>query len=198
MVDRITISTYNKIADFYKSRHNTGNFWKKEYGEFERNLQGKTILDAGCGFGRDSKHFVEQGLSVVGIDASIGMLRLARKNVPEAKFICMDMLKPAFKSDSFDGVWCCASLLHVRRKQARTVLNAFRKILKQRGILFVSVKEGRGERYKTYPDRTKRFFSYYSKKSLKKLVESADFKIVSLRRRDDELDDAWLTVLARK
>ena len=191
MSDKITIDTYNKNSKIYESKHNSKNFWKKEYGEFEGGIHGKKVLDVGCGFGRDSKHFAENGFNVIGIDASLGMLKLAEK-VPLAQFMLMDMLKLSFKDKSFDGIWCCASLLHVRHEEAAFVLKGFKRVLKQGGILFVSVQEGDGERYKSYPDGTKRFFSYYTENSLKNLVERAGFKIITLRRRDD----VWLTVIA--
>ncbi len=196
MADKITIATYNKIATFYESKHNTKNFWTQEYKEFERSISGKRVLDVGCGFGRDSKHFVNKGFDVTGIDASVGMLRLAKKNVPSAKFLHMDMLKLSFKTRSFDGIWCCASLLHIPKKDAPSIIRRFKHILRPEGLLFISVKKGKGERYRTYPDGTMRFFSFYSENYLKRIIEEAGFKVLSLHKRKDTEGDTWLTILA--
>ena len=76
--------------------------------------KGGTILDAGCGSGRDARFFADQGYNVIAADSSIEMVKLSSrllgKPVLHLSFEDLD-----FK-DEFDGIWANASLLHVDSK----------------------------------------------------------------------------------
>lgn len=105
------IDYYNNNADaFFKSTVNTDmSLWRDK---FESYLPANsTILDAGCGSGRDSLAFKQHGHSVVAFDASSEMCRMASdligQQVLQMRFDEMEFV------DEFDGVWACASLLHV-------------------------------------------------------------------------------------
>src|SRR5262245_53920203 len=71
---------------------------------------GSSIVDLGCGTGRDLAWFEAHGLRVVGIDRSAVMLEHARA-AARAPLISMDLRTLAFQAESFDAAWCCASLL---------------------------------------------------------------------------------------
>jgi 2-polyprenyl-3-methyl-5-hydroxy-6-metoxy-1,4-benzoquinol methylase len=72
---------------------------------------GARILDAGCGSGRDLKAFSERGYQVVGLDASELMVRLAREH-SDQQVHHLAFQEVTYKEE-FDGIWACASLLHV-------------------------------------------------------------------------------------
>lgn len=69
------------------------------------------ILDAGCGSGRDARAFAEAGFQVTAFDASAALARLASEHcgfeVTARRFEDVDEVA------QYDGIWCCASLLHV-------------------------------------------------------------------------------------
>lgn len=101
------------------------------------------ILDAGCGAGRDSRFFLAQGFAVCAFDASTEMVRLAREltglDVRLSSFL-------TFQSDiDFDGIWACASLLHVKEAQLVATFNHLSTLLKPHGIFYCSFKLGAGE-----------------------------------------------------
>ena len=106
--------------------------------------KGAHILDAGCGSGRDSLYFMQQGYIVTMLDASSGMCRCAEKLTGQPTlhktFAEIDFDK------QFDGIWACASLLHVHEEEFVHVLSAFCRALKDEGILYASWKYGEGER----------------------------------------------------
>jgi SAM-dependent methyltransferase len=107
---------------------------------------GGTILDAGCGSGRDAKAFLERGYEVEAFDASAEMVRLA------SDFTGLSVWHMTFDqmnwSDRFDGIWASASLLHVPRAELPGVAQRFQRALKPGGVWYVSFKHGTDEREK--------------------------------------------------
>ncbi|MEM5804347.1 MAG: class I SAM-dependent methyltransferase [Candidatus Aenigmatarchaeota archaeon] len=194
-----TIDTYDELAGTFAER------WFKRLlvGElkfFRSRLKGKNVLDIGCGPGQDCKWLTEHGCRAIGIDASVGMLKEARKRVKTARFVKMDMRKLRFPENSFDGLWVCASLLHIKKSQVKKVLTGFRKVLKHGGIMFIAVKAGSREKYESHKDLGKRFFSYYRKDELERLLRDSGFKIIKSHiTRDKKFKKIrWINLHARK
>ena len=73
--------------------------------------KGGKVLDLGCGSGRDSLFFKELGYDVTAIDGSAEMCIQAEKNIGQP-VINMTFDKLDYEAE-FDGIWACASLLHV-------------------------------------------------------------------------------------
>ncbi|RRZ97200.1 bifunctional 2-polyprenyl-6-hydroxyphenol methylase/3-demethylubiquinol 3-O-methyltransferase UbiG [Erwinia sp. 198] len=107
---------------------------------------GARILDAGCGSGRDVKAFSEMGFAVDAFDASAELVALARqlsgKPVERMRFQDVDA------AEKYNGIWCCASLLHVTEAELPEVMTRLAMALKPGGIWYLSFKYGRGEREK--------------------------------------------------
>ena len=106
--------------------------------------RGAHLIDVGCGTGRDMAWFEAHGLAVTGIDLSSGMLAYARGQV-SGDLLAMDMCHLGFHNARFDGAWCCASLLHVPKREASDALGEIRRVLKSDSMLIVSLQEGNGE-----------------------------------------------------
>src|SRR3989344_3904419 len=115
MTMNTTLKTYAKVADEYAQRRR--HFWVPEYQLFKKLIKGKKILEIGCGTGHEAAYFVKDKFDYLGTDLSAAMLKVARKLVPKAKFRQMDMLKLKLPEKSFDGIWACASLLHIPKKK---------------------------------------------------------------------------------
>ncbi len=105
---------------------------------------GASILDAGCGSGRDARAFSAMGYRVTAFDASPELANLASNycgfEVQVRQFMAVDEV------DAYDGIWCCASLLHVPKKDLAEVLARIWRALRPGGTLYVSFKRGKGER----------------------------------------------------
>lgn len=186
-----TIQTYEKIAfDYYKT-HSKIDRLKNLLNFFIKNMKGKEVLDAGCGHGRDAKYFSEHGLNVVGIDLASNFIKIAFVNVPKAKFIQMDMRKLNFPDNKFNGIWAHASFSHIPKKDALKTLRGFRRVLKPGGILYVSLRVGKGEKF----DR-KKFFTLYTENEFKNLLESCNFKILKMSESENK-GEKWLYIFAR-
>ena len=74
---------------------------------------GGRILDAGCGVGRDTIAFVDRGYEVIAFDASNEMVRRARNYIGSRATVHFMRFEDLVWRAEFDGIWACASLLHV-------------------------------------------------------------------------------------
>ena len=133
---------------------------------------GGRILDAGCGSGRDSKAFLDAGYDVVSFDASEEMCKRA------SNYIGKDVMNLRFEEISFDkefdGIWACATLLHVPMDELPVIMKKLHNALKENGALYASFKYGEGTTL-----RGERKFSDFTEKSIVPLFETAGFEIVS-------------------
>lgn len=116
-----------------------------------------TLLDFGCGPGRDLGTLTKLGHTAIGLDGSARFVEMARAHsgceVWRQDFLALD-LPPG----RFDGVFANAALFHVPGQELPRVLRELRATLKPRGVLFSSNPRGgneegwNGERYGTYWD----------------------------------------------
>ncbi|MGJ5813680.1 class I SAM-dependent methyltransferase [Paludibaculum fermentans] len=105
---------------------------------------GGLILDAGSGSGRDSQAFLRMGYRVVAIDASVEMVKATSKLTGlQAKLLTFDAID---FHDEFDGIWACASLLHIAQADLASALAGLTGALKPLGVLYMSFKHGATER----------------------------------------------------
>jgi SAM-dependent methyltransferase len=99
---------------------------------------GGIILDAGCGSGRDSKVFVERGYTVVAVDTSKQMV--ASTNHLAGNCAKLQDFRNLDYCDKFDGIWACASLVHLDEREILDTLLVFSKSLKCNGVCYISLK----------------------------------------------------------
>lgn len=134
-----TIEHYNKIVEEYWNTNKENGIVGKQREIFSNNIPGGKILDLGCGFGRDTHAFSNAGLECLGVDASRSMIEKAKSLFPTDNFRIMNMLKEEINSN-YDGVWCCASLLHFNPEELEEVLGKIVNSLKRNGVFYCSMK----------------------------------------------------------
>lgn len=159
--------------------------------------QGGKILDLGCGSGRDTKHFLEKGYDVVAVDGSIEMVKLSTEYTGK-KTLHMTFQEIDFEEE-FDGIWACASLLHVRRDEISSILYKIYRALKPNGVFYASFKYGDKEEYRD----DGRFFNYYDEKSFSELIKKLGyFDILEILITNDvrkgKENEKWLNVIVKK
>jgi len=170
-----TIRTYNQIASEFTIR-SWDIYLEKSMKRFTAFLpQGVKILDVGCGPGRDVVRFRELGYQTYGADLSVGMLEEAKQRIDPTGLLNCDMCHLPVSDESFEGVWLCASLLHLRKQRARLALREIKRILRKGGVLFVLVQLGTGERWTS--NFGKRYFSYYQPEELVKMIKGAGMDV---------------------
>ena len=131
-MDKVTISFYDSDPEGYAEStfHRDVSSSRKVFASGLR--PGARILDLGCGSGRDTIAFRGEGFQVVPVDGSEGMCRAAETAIGEqVRLLSFEDLD---YEDEFDGVWACASLLHLGYTELRDVLVLIRRALRDDGI----------------------------------------------------------------
>lgn len=141
---------------------------------------GGTILDAGCGSGRDALLFHEKGYRVTAFDSSKELVRLASQwtklSIEHRSFHEMN------ECDEYDGIWASASLLHLNRDELPTVFSLLDRALKEHGVLYASFKVGRsfmrdGLRYTSFiPDEFRSFIQNETSFIIDEMIITEDMR----------------------
>ncbi|MDD5651278.1 MAG: class I SAM-dependent methyltransferase [Candidatus Nanoarchaeia archaeon] len=157
------------------------------------------VLDAGCGSGRDSEYFAEEKLDVTAIDAVEALLKEAKKNIKNVKFSVMDMKNLKFNKGSFDGIWCMSSISDIKKNEVSDVFKNFSKVLKENGILYISVREGQDEKVieKGFFNDLPRFYAFYQQTEMEEILRNNKFKILSSNTSNSNGIN-WVEIFAQK
>lgn len=158
--------------------------------------RGGRVLDAGCGSGRDALAFREMGFDVTAIEAAPKLAALARAHTGLLVEV-MTFDQVAWR-DRFDGIWACASLLHVARAELPVVLERLRDALRPGGAFYMSFKYGTAER-----DAGTRRFTDLDEAGGAALLAAADgLELVSMDvtgdARADRAGERWLSILCHR
>ena len=191
-----SIGYYNRYAaTYFESTVNVD--LSENRARFEKVLpEGGSILDLGCGSGRDSLAFLEDGYEVTPLDGSPEMCALAEIHTD------LEVLNMTFEEldfdEVFDGIWACASLLHVPEEDMPDILKKVGFALKPEGHLYISVKEGDFE-----GERDNRYYVDYTKRRLMNLLEETGvFKVKEVWKTQGLKtmtgDTRWLNIIAKK
>lgn len=157
------------------------------YALFEPLLKGKRILDVGFGSGRDMDYFQSKGYEVYGIDMEPSFVQHALKAGLSA---AQADVRTYETNQKFDGIWACASLLHLSKKDMIQVVERLKGMLEARGVLFVSFKEGDLETV----DEKGRLMTFVSRDFL----ESHGLKVLSITDDIDGRGFRWLNAVYQK
>jgi len=197
----LTINSYDEYAEKYSRFHFKESFENRLETFIKLLPDKKMVLDVGCGCGRDTKYLIEHGVNTISIDLSKGITEQARKYVPKATFLQMDMRKLEFEDLLFSGFLAMASVFHIPKRQMPDLLTEFRRVLKNNGLLYISVMVGVGEKMVEKSVAVNgmgpRFFAFYNMEELRDLLAQAGFKTVHTFV-DKYLEVNWLNIYAKK
>jgi SAM-dependent methyltransferase len=158
-ISQVTIAHYDQSAAAFWNGTRDHNV-SQNYGAFLDAIDGDppfSILDLGCGPGRDLHHFRSLGHNAVGLDGSKEFVAMAR-SYSGCEVLNQDFLEMALPERHFDGVFANASLFHVPSQELPRVLLELAATLRFRGVLFCSNPRGNNEeglnddRYSCYFD----------------------------------------------
>ena len=154
---------------------------------------GGEIMDLGCGAGSASLYFTRAGYQVLAVDGTPELCEHTRLRTG-CRARCM-LFEELDYSDAFDGVWACASLLHVPKAELPGIFRLVRRALRKNGVFYASFKYGETER-----EKNGRFFSDLTEASLRTLLDEAGgFRVsriwVTNDARPDRAEERWVNVL---
>ncbi len=158
--------------------------------------EGSFILDFGCGSGRDTKAFLDLGYRVDAVDGSEELCRRASDYTGiQVKHMLFQELSAR---EQYDGIWACASILHLKRRELPDVLQRISDALKPRGILYTSFKYGNFEGM-----REGRYYSDFTEETLAALMEQVPSLLIFDQRiscdvRPGREEERWINILARR
>ena len=157
---------------------------------------GAYILDFGCGSGRDAKAFLDMGYRVDAVDGSEKLCELA------SDIVGITVRKMLFSEldefEKYDGIWACASILHLPKEELRSVFGKMLRAVKIGGYIYTSFKYGefeglRNERY--FTDFTEASFGeYISDITATRIIE----EWITSDVRPSRGDEKWLNVILKK
>ena len=196
--EQITVKNYNDQADVWESGHWTPKFWGENFDKFFELLPKGRVLEIGCGAGRDAQELIDHGYDYIGTDIAPGLLKLAHKNNPRAKFLEKNLYDLDFK-EPFDGFWCAAVLIHIPKARIDEALGAIHRNMKAKAIGFIAMKEGAGQRLESRPDINDAdfLFVYWQSDEFKKVLGQNGFEVLEEGYMPMSERTKWLTYIVR-
>lgn len=191
-----TIDYYNRNAEnFIESTQNVDMHQTQD--RFLRLLdENVSILDFGCGSGRDTRYFLDKGYQVTATDGSVEICRLASSftgiAVKEMLFQELDEI------DTYDGIWACSSILHLPKNELLLVIQKMCDALKGTGVIYTSFKYGDFE-----GERNGRYFTDFVEETFQEFINgipelTVEDHWITGDVRAGRGDEKWLNLILRK
>lgn len=155
-----------------------------------------TLLDFGCGPGRDLATFSQRGHLAIGLEGSPQLAALARSH-SGCEVLEQNFLELKLPAAHFDGVFANASLFHVPQQELARVLRQLHGALKPGGVLFSSNPRGEGQE----GWHSGRYGAFHELDSWQGALEAAGYDLLSHYYRPAGLpceQQPWLATVSRK
>ncbi len=187
---------YDKIADWWHERHFDSDYGVKQFKSALRFVSSNSnALDVGCGSGGRFIHILKaKEFKVTGIDVSIEMIKLARKNHPDESFLLQDICLWE-TNEKFDFIYAWDSIFHLPLDMQKPVLNKLCRLLNQGGILFYTFGNAIGESTGEWLGDVFYYSSIGINDNLQLLIEN-DLSVLHLEL--DQYPEKHVCVLAQK
>jgi SAM-dependent methyltransferase len=201
-MDEATLKYYdgNAAEVAAKYRGVVGNTWRQQFKESFP--AGGRVLDVGSGSGRDLAALVEMGFDAHGCEPSEGMRRECAEKFPHLAGrlfpFALPLPEEAEIGGQYDGVVCSAVFMHVPEAERFDAAFSLRRVLKEKGRLWISVVGPRSDLNAEERDATGRLFKLVHPEYLVLLFERLGFQLLRRWEEADRLgrpDIQWNTFL---
>ncbi len=193
---------YNQIAERYLAARTTDSEDVRLLGDFIELLSpDANVLDAGCGAGIPITQRLAEHFYVTGVDFSEAQIELAKKNVPNAKFLCEDLTKLNFPDDTIDGICSYYAIIHIPREEHQALLTNFHRMLSTSGVALLCLgAEHLVDDIEEDYLGAKMYWSHYDSATYQKMLKEIGFSIMWAKFVKDESCEGsgHLFVLAQK
>lgn len=191
-----TLEYYNKNAKEFNDSTFKVDFIRVQEWFCKYLKAGSLILDFGCGSGRDTKYFLERGYRVDAIDGSKELCEIASANT--GIVVKNQVFHELNEVEKYDGIWACASILHLQYSELKEVLVKMSTALNEGGILYCSFKYGDFEGV-----RNGRYFTDMTAEKLGRLIDEIEAleireQMITTDVRPGRDDEKWLNMILGK
>ncbi len=191
-----TLDYYEKNAESFVTGTLDVRFDNTQKRFSSRLPDGAYILDFGCGSGRDAKAFIEMGYRVDATDGSEKLCELAAKNTGIA--VRKILFSELDECEKYDGIWACASILHLPKEELKSVFGKMLRAVKSGGYIYTSFKYGEFEGY-----RNERYFTDFTEDSFGEFIKDiTEIRIIEKWITSDVRpgrgDEKWLNLILKK
>ena len=195
MTNSKTLEYYNINAEKFIQGTLSVDF-KQTQDKFISFLSGKKVLDFGCGSGRDTKYFIDNGFEVTATDGSKELCEFA------SEFTGIEVRQMLFQElseiDKYDGIWACSSILHLPKSELKPVIKKMLLALHQNGVVYTSFKYSEFE-----GERNGRYFTDFTLEGFTEYI--ADISDIAIEEywitgdvRPGREEEKWLNLILRK
>jgi len=177
MKKKTALNIFDDNALLYEQKYMETPIYDASYREFLNGItNGGSILELGCGPGNITRfmHRERPDLNLLATDFSEEMIRLARKNVPDAEFQVMDAKEVLAISSGFDGIVCGFIAPYLTKKELIKLLSDCKERLKDNGRLYLSAIEGEYEKsdwMESSDGKSSTFVYLYSEDDLRRMLD---------------------------
>lgn len=191
-----TLDYYNENADAFAAETVGADFRQVQDRFLDRLDAGDCILDFGCGSGRDTKYFLKKGYKVDATDGSVEMCRIASEytGIPVKQMLFQEL----DAHGKYNGIWACASILHLPKQELGKVLKKMGTALKKNGVIYTSFK------YREFEgERNGRYFTDFTIDTFTEFMqEIGNLKIedcwITSDVRPGRYEEKWLNLILQK
>ena len=191
-----TVNYYNRNVKQFYDNTVAVDFTDTQSVFLSKLAKGSAILDFGCGSGRDTKYFLSQGHHVEAIDGSLELCKLA------SQYTGIQVRPMLFQElsviNKYDGIWACASILHLPWSELADVMRRMQAALKANGIIYTSFKYG------TFSgERNGRYFTDMTEARFAGIIEEIgglqiEEQWISADVRPGRGEEQWINIILRK
>ena len=186
--------SYNHIAEWFDQRRSRELFEKPYLNLIINKLQPTSeILDLGCGMGEPiGKYFYENNFKVTGVDASFKLLNMAKKRLPNATFIELDMRELSLNK-KFHCIIAWHSFFHLPPNDQRSMFQIFESHIKPSGFLLFTTGPNASEEWSNNGGENL-YHASLSQDEYSSLLKKHHFHVIKHKKEDPQCRGAtvWL------
>ena len=192
-----TIETYNKSTSALAKKF--ANFGPRiediNRGFSYISKNNPSVLEVGCGYGREAKEILKLTNRYLGIDISEEMVKMAKREVPNGNFVVADIDDYIFPKD-IDIIFSFASLLHSDKEHLKLILERAYEALNEGGIFYISLKYDKYHSEIQNDEFGARIYYYYAPEDIKEL--GPKYTTVWENKHEHGGGQNWFTIILKK